>query len=380
MGDFVFCYGSHNRKILSKYIKSTKNNHKFYFDKEQYINIKIETISNQKYIVVNFNDSLDFLNFIVDKKIYCNFTNDKHYCESLEFHYNYLNYIAQHKHLDIIKVFYKKFVPLIKFGQDLKSLRFCILQDIDPEVVKHIFKYGCLEDTTDFIDNEFRKIPDITIEFMNEIISIYKHKLTKLFATDKIDVCIYNIQISLFQFLIPALKKDDVDLFNFIIEEMCNLTSEIDKTKLNKKQLQYLKIIDIDIDFSIPDINIFIDFYMLCDFDDCSPEDEMYFCPKIFRQLIFGLDNLDSLDGRILFDILEYNVVEYMNVVCDFIGNTNPKLINKMLPEAKSTEMAQLLIDCGADYEKLYESNNFSKCNLCVKKFIKELIKETDDS
>ncbi|ADO18031.1 hypothetical protein [Acanthamoeba castellanii mimivirus] len=378
MGDFVFCYGSHNRKLFSKYIVSTKNSHKFYFGKKQYIDIEIETIFSQKYIVVDFNDSLDFLNFIVDNEIYCNFTNNKHECESLEFHHNYLNYITQHKHLDIVKIFYKKFVPLIKSGRGVQSLQFCILQDIDPEVVKCVFKNGSLEDTKDFIINEFHKNPDITIEFMDEIISIYKHKLTKLFMENKIDKSIDNMEISLFQFLIPALKKDDVGLFNFIIEEICNLTSEIDKTKLDKTQLGYLE--SIDIDFGIRDINTLIDYYMLCDFDDCSPEDEMYFCPNIFRQLIFSLDNLDSLAGRILFDIPEYNVVEYMGIICDFIGETNPLLINKMLPEAKSTEMAQLLIDCGADYEKLYESKKFSKCNSCVKKLIKELIKETSDS
>lgn len=68
MGDFVFCYGLHNKNRLSKYIKQTKKGCKLYFDNENYINVKIETRSNQKYIIVDFNDSLDFMKFIVKKK------------------------------------------------------------------------------------------------------------------------------------------------------------------------------------------------------------------------------------------------------------------------------------------------------------------------
>ena len=90
---------------------------------------------------------------------------------------------------------------------------------------------------------------------------------------------------------------------------------------------------------------------------------------------------MDSLiDEGGVDDILMYDAVEYMGILCDFIGDTRPEFINKILVEARSTKMAQLLIDYGADYEALYESNEFRKCDSCVNKLVKKIIRETSDS
>lgn len=235
---------------------------------------------------------------------------------------------------------------------------------------KYMFKYSCLEDINPYFIYVLSQSDNITIEFMDDIICMYKNKLTRLFVNNKIsDSNIDKIKIYLQQFIKPAYKKDDVNLFYFIIEEIRNLTSDIDKTKLYKKQLGLLKIFEFYSELDTDTIIRFINYIL----DDP--------CPKIFKQLLFNLGNIDSLiNYRIIDDILEFNMVEYMDIICDFIGDSNPELINGMLIDAESTEMAKLLIDCGADYEKLYGSNNFHKCDYSVKKLIKNLIKETSDS
>ncbi len=205
-----------------------------------------------------------------------------------------------------------------------------------------------------------------------------KKKITRLFAENIITSHnIYDNKISEYDFIIPALKKYDVDLFYFIIEEICNLTNKIDKTKLDNKQLGLLK--SFEFNFDVKKINFFIGTLLL---PDSSTIDflDTYCCPNIFRKIIFSLDNIDSLMSAFYTNILDYNVIEYMEVICDFIGDTNPEFINKMLAKAKNIKMAQLLIDYGADYEKLYESKKFHKCDSCVKKLVRKLIRETSDS
>ncbi len=367
MGDFVFCYGLHNKNRLSKYIKQTKKGCKLYLDDENYIKIKIETRSGQKYIVIDFNDSLDFLKFIVKKKISCG--EYKHDCNSLYLHNDYLEYVIENKHYDIVKFYCKKFVPLIKSDNSVYPFSFSLFVDIDLDDFKYIFKHSRLEDINPYFIYVLGQSDNITIEFMDDIIGMYKSKLTRLFVNNKIsDSNIDKIKIGLQDFIKPVYEKDDVNLFDFIIEEIHNLTSDIDKTKLYKKQLGFLKIFEFYYELDTESINRFINYVL-----DCT-------CPKIFKQLLFNLGNVDLLDKTIVRDILEFNMVEYMGIICDFIGDTNPELINKMLTKATSTEMAQLLIDCGADYEKLYESQNFRKCDSCVKKLIKKIIKETSDS
>ncbi|AKI79911.1 hypothetical protein [Niemeyer virus] len=376
MGDFVFCYGLHNKNRLSKYIKQTKKSLKLYLDNDNYINVKMKTQSGQKYIVVDFNDSLDFLKFIVEKKIYCD--EYKHDCESLCLHNDYLEYIVENKYYDIIKFYCKKFVPLIKLNNDICVFFHSLFVDIDQNDFKYIFKHSCLEDIKPHIVYVLITI-NTTIEFMDDIISIYKNKLTKLFTSGKIlDLELCKIKIDPKFFLISALKKDDVKLFEFVIEEICNLTNEIDKTKLDKKQSKLLEKFEVNFDFKF--IDDIISNYMLDDFNLDINIEPTYFCPNIFRQILLTVSDIKYLDNGTMFDILAYDIVEYMGIICDFIGDSNPELINGMLIDAKSTEMAQLLIDYGAEYEKLYESQEFHECHSNVKKLIKKLIKETSDS
>ncbi|AKI79910.1 hypothetical protein [Niemeyer virus] len=377
MGDFMFCYGSQNRKRLSKYIKQTKNSFKLYLNDENYIRIKIKTRTDRKYIVVHFNDSFDFLKFIVKKKIYCSST--KHNCKSFYLHGKYFKYIVENKHYDIIKFFCKKFVPLIKSNCNISSFPFYLPIYIDLDDFHYIFKYSCLEDIYPCIVNVLRYNNSITIEFMDDIISIYKNKLTKLFINGKILDLDGKIRIDPQIFLMSSFVKDDVNLFDFIIEEICNLTSEIDKTKLNKQQLELLE--KFEVKFNSEFICEIIYNHMLHDFEDVLRIEDAYFCPNIFKQMLPNISNLiNSLTcNRIIQFIIEHNVVEYMGIICDFIGDTNPEFINKMLIRAKSTEMAQLLIDSGADYEVLYRSTSFKNCNDCVKTLIKKLVQATSD-
>ncbi|AAV50454.1 hypothetical protein [Acanthamoeba castellanii mimivirus] len=375
MSDFIFCYGSQNKKRLSKYIKQTKNNHKLYLSDDNYIHIKIETRIGRKYIVVDFNDSLDFINFIVRKKIYCNSKN-KHNCDPLKLHSDYLNYIVQHKHYDIIKIFYKKFIPLIKSRQNLESLRFAFQNRDNLEVIKYIFKCGSLEDTKELIIDAFIKIPNITMEFMDDIISIYKHKFTKVFMTNGLYTPV-TLKIDLDYFLKPAFRTDDVNLFDIIVEELSTLTDEIDKTKLDKKQLEYLKFFDTTLNAG--DINSILYHDLIYNINNPKDKSHNYYCPNIFRRMIFSLDNINLLRDNV-FDILTLDLIEYANILCDFIGNNDPGFIEMMFIYAKSTEMAQLLIDSGVDYEALYKSNKLYRSEPVVKKLVNRLIKENANS
>ncbi|AEJ34415.1 hypothetical protein MIMI_L181a [Acanthamoeba polyphaga mimivirus] len=248
---------------------------------------------------------------------------------------------------------------------------------IDPEILKYIFKHGDLKDTVPLIIGCVYQYPNITIEFMSDIIFIYKHKLVKILSGNKfLDVDFDKIMISIFIFLVPSLEKDDIEFFNFIVDEFRYLLNDIDETKLNDEQLSLLK--KFRSEYEILDINDFIYCYTVCDFS--TQNEKTYYCPNIFRQMVLSLDNINYLKNNVVPDILEYDIVEYMGVICDFIGTTNPKLINKMLTKARSTEMAQLLIDYGADYEKLYESNKFRECHSSVKKLVRKIIRETSDS
>ncbi|AAV50453.1 hypothetical protein [Acanthamoeba castellanii mimivirus] len=367
MGDFVFYYGLHNK--ISKYIKQTKKGCKLYLDDENYINVEMGTLFGQKYITVNFNDSLDFMKFIVKKKIYCD-----------EYKHDYLKYILQNKHYDIIKFYCKKFIPLVKPNDSVFSFFNSLFVDIDLDDFKYIFKYSCLEDIKPHINYILYKADNINIEFMDDIISMYKSKLTKLFTSGKIFYLeISEIEINPCIFLVPALRKDDTNLFDFIMEEICNLTSEIDKTKLNKKRLKLLE--NFEVEFNSEFIWEIINYYILDDFGRGENRYGTYICPNIFRQLLSSIFDMDSLiDEGGVDDILMYDAVEYMGILCDFIGDTRPEFINKILVEARSTKMAQLLIDYGADYEALYESNEFRKCDSCVNKLVKKIIRETSDS
>ncbi|AEQ60358.1 hypothetical protein [Acanthamoeba polyphaga mimivirus] len=379
MGEFVFCYGSQNKKCLSKYIKQTKNSYKLYLSDNNYIYFdKIKTQDCQKYIEVDFNNSFEFLKFIVKKKIYCDMHNRN--CKSFCFHNNYFKYIVENKHYDIIKFFCKKFIPLIKSNRNIYSFPYSLPMYVDLDDFNYIFKHSCLEDIYPSIIRILRYNGDVTIEFMDDIISIYKNKLTKLFINGNILDLDRKFEIDPQIFLIPSLVKDDVNLFDFIIEEICNLTSEIDKTKLDKKQLKLLENFKVKFDSEF--ICEIIYSRMLHDFEDILQVEDTYFCPKIFKQMLPNISDLiNSLThNRIIQFIIAYNIVEYMGILCDFIGDTEPKFINNMLIKATSTEMGQLLVDYGADYEKLYISTSFKNCSDCVKKLVKKIIKETSDS
>ncbi|AEJ34411.1 hypothetical protein MIMI_L177 [Acanthamoeba polyphaga mimivirus] len=280
----------------------------------------------------------------------------------------------------LLNFFVKKFIPLIKSNRNIYSFPYSLPMYVDLDDFNYIFKHSCLEDIYPSIIQVLRYNRDITIEFMDDIFSIYKNKLTKLFINDNILDLDSKFEIGPQIFLTPSFVKDDVNLFDFIIEEICNLTSEIDKTKLDKKQLKLLENFKVKFDSEF--ICEIIYSRMLHDFEDILQVEDTYFCPKIFKQMLPNISDLiNSLThNRIIQFIIAYNIVEYMGILCDFIGDTEPKFINNMLIKATSTEMGQLLIDYGADYEKLYRSTSFKNCSDCVKKLVKKIIKETSDS
>ncbi|AKI79914.1 hypothetical protein [Niemeyer virus] len=389
MCDFVFCLGSHNKKLLSDRLISNKKGWYLYLGKKYHIGIKIVTLSNRKYIVVDFDKNIEFMKFLVRKNIHCNMFDRSHKCKSHVYYKNYLRHIIDNKCLDHIKILYSKFFPLIRSQGPINNIidiskplilfkNYTVGMDlgIDQETIMCIFKYGKMIDVASLFIHVLRTISDVTFEFLDDMLSIYKRKIIKLFTKEKHeldnDLNIIPIEV----FLMLSFRNDDVDMFYFVIEEMSKLHNHIDTGNFTRQELcAFNKFV---YNFNANNINTIINTHLI------GLNHEYYFlvfyCPKIFNQLILELNDISLLSESIMFDILQLDFVEYMIAICETIGNSNPKILVKFLRCAKSIEMAQLLIDYGADYEKLYKSSKFSKCNSHVKLFIEKLVRETIDS
>ncbi|ADO18030.1 hypothetical protein [Acanthamoeba castellanii mimivirus] len=383
MSDFIFCYDSFVKGYLCEYIKEVNKKYRFYLTKKSYIKIIFKYISDLKYLVVNFNDSIKFMKFIVKKDIHCDLKYHGHYkCQSLKNYATYFKYIVQNKCLENIRVFFGRFIPVVKLQSGIsrvidespKKLFGNIVIDI--EIIKTIFKYGPLSETESIIEYMLQTTPNLTDEFANDIIAIYKRKIIKYLDTNNDDNTHINEKFHFPNFLIMAYKNDDVYLFNFINDDFFQIVDDlnnIDKTKLNKKQLRTLELFNYKYKLNNQSINSIIlpnlirnDYVKLV----------KYFCPKIFKELITGFGNFSLLNELILENILIYNNLEYMEIICECFEHTNPELVNKLLPSSRSVEMAQLLIDHGADYEAFYYSNTFILSNISVKKHVAKLVRE----
>ncbi|AHA45692.1 hypothetical protein HIRU_S786 [Hirudovirus strain Sangsue] len=389
MCDFVFCFGSHNKKLLSDRIKSSKKGWYLYLDKKYRIGIKIVTLSGRKYISVDFNKSIEFMKFLVRKNIHCNIFDQSHKCKSHDHYKNYLRYIIDNKCMDHIKIFYGKFFPLIRSQGRINNIidiakplvlfeNYTVDMDlgIDYEVIMCIFKYGKMIDIASLLIHVLCTISDVTIEFLDDMLSIYRHKIIKLFTKEKHELDNdFNI-MPMTVFLIPSFRNDDVDMFYFVVEEMSKLHDYIDTGNLTGRELNVFN--NFVYNFNADIINTTINSHLIG--LNHKHNFLVFYCPKIFNQLVLKLNDKTSLNESIIFDVLQLDFIEYMITVCETIGNNNPKILNKFLRYAKSTEMAQLLIDYGADYEKLYKSSKFHECNNCVKHFIENLVEETIDS
>ncbi|AKI79908.1 hypothetical protein [Niemeyer virus] len=382
MGDFVFCYDSFVKRYLYEYIKETNKGYRLYLTKKSYIKIIFKYVYNLKYLVVNFNDSVSFMKFIVKKDIHCDLKYHGHYhCESLKNYASYFKYIIQNKYLENIKIFLGKFLPMVKSQSGISR----VINEsgnllgniaIKPEIIKTVFKYGQLSETVEIIEYMLQTTSNLTDDFAHDIIAIYKRKLINYLDINNDNNTHISGKFHFPNFLIMAYKNDDVDLFNFINDELSQIIDyldNVDKTKINKKQLKTLELFYDNYELNNKNINLII---LIKFIKGNDVEFFSYFCPKIFKELISGFENVSLLNRLILDYILIHDELKYMEIICESFAYSNPKLVNELLSGSESVGMAQLLIDYGADYEAFYYSNTFISSNTLVKKYVAKLVRE----
>ncbi|AAV50457.1 hypothetical protein [Acanthamoeba castellanii mimivirus] len=386
MCDFVFCYGSSNERKLSMNIKETKKGLQLYVSNSEYIYIEIKK-TYRKNLVINFEDSLKFMKFLVRKKIHCQFLTDKHGCGFCKNYREYFQYIVQNKHMKHIKFFVGKFIPMIRSRCGYSEFNLSnVVEDnkifennnIDLEIVKYMFEIGNLFDVDYIVVHVLTELDDIEIDFIDSLIDIYKQKITYLFTEDfsDIDNLLYTV-LDLNIFITPALKTDDINLFNYVVEELSSIMSDIKEEELSKKQIIPFKkikskyILDADRIFKLIDICVG-SFY-----------EKSFHCPNIFKQLVEDyIENHGSI--RLLFNnffrkIVANDKFAYAGILCEKV-NSDQNFLRKILFESVgSIKEAQILIDYGLDHEEIYEDPDFRKLPKTITKFIKKLIKETSN-
>ncbi|AEJ34408.1 hypothetical protein MIMI_L174b [Acanthamoeba polyphaga mimivirus] len=181
MCDFVFCCGSDSENILSKYIKKSQKGFKLCLGKESHIKIKFmdDTKRNLKYIVVDFDDSIDFIKFVAKKKIHCVIDSHDHKCSSLYNYRMYYKYIFQNGYLKHIKIFMTVFMELLRLLNHINLYNIIHHEElfengIDNETFFYLFKIGFLGDIIDIINHVVSNTKTITVDFMDKILVVYK--------------------------------------------------------------------------------------------------------------------------------------------------------------------------------------------------------------
>lgn len=386
MCDFVFCYGSSNKRKLSKYIKDTKKGLRLYISDKQYITIEIKK-TDKEYLVIGFEDNIKFMKFLVKKKIHCQFLSDKHSCGFCKNYRTYFQYIIQNKHMQHIKLFVGKFIPMIRSRCGYSEFNLSnVVEDnkifennnINLEIVKYIFEIGNLFDTDYIVAHVLIGLDDIEIDFIDSLIDIYKHKITYLFTEDfsNIDNLLYTV-LDLKVFITPAFKTDDINLFNYVVEELSNIMGDIREEELSKKQMVPFKkikskyILETDCIFKLIDVCVG-SFY-----------EKSFHCPNIFKQLVEDyIENHGSIG--LLFcnffrKIVANDKFTYAGILCEKINGDQKFLRNFLFESVGSVKEVQILIDYGLDYEEIYEDPDFRELPSSITKFIRNLIKETSN-
>jgi DNA integrity scanning protein DisA with diadenylate cyclase activity len=154
-----------------------------------------------------------------------------------------------------------------------------------------------------------------------------------------------------------------VDLFYYVIDELTTIvgqifcdndTSECDNIDKLDTKFKY------DSSKSIKIINHLVSI--------------SFYCPKIFKQLLIDINNIDLISD-IINKLVFYNYIEYVVIIFDYLGSNIQKFIDEIFLYATSIDMIDLLIDYGADYEKIYRNRKFHKLREDIIVHIKKLIK-----
>lgn len=384
MCDFVFCCGSNSENILSKYIKKSQKGFKLCLGKESQIKIKFkdDIKHNLKYVVVDFDDSIDFIKFIAKKKIHCVIDSNNHKCSSLYNYRMYYKYIFQNGYLKHIKTFMTVFMETLRsMNHDIYLYNIIYHGElfengIDNEIFFYLFKISFLGEIIDIVDYVVSNTKNITIEFIDEILEIYKNKLIQYAIND---VCINSVCYDkIYKILIDeSLETDNLTLFNFIVEELDTTFMDVNESKLTFQQKTRLDIIKNKHSYNSTRINGIIKTCLL----KYSPVKN---CPKIFRQLVTDLGGVMEMTKHDFNEIFYRGIIVYAEIVCENIANTSPELIDDLLLKARSMKMFQLLVDHGANYKKIYKTTTDKEQKKSLKKFInnledKEYLDDTDD-
>ncbi|AEJ34418.1 hypothetical protein MIMI_L182b [Acanthamoeba polyphaga mimivirus] len=102
--------------------------------------------------------------------------------------------------MDHIKIFYGKFFPLIRSQGRINNIidiakplvlfeNYTVDMDlgIDQETIMCIFKYGKMIDMASLLIHVLCTISDVTIEFLDDMLSIYRHKIIKLLTKENMN-------------------------------------------------------------------------------------------------------------------------------------------------------------------------------------------------
>ncbi|AKI79915.1 hypothetical protein [Niemeyer virus] len=388
MCDFVFCYGSSNAKKLSMNIKETKKGLQLYVSNSEYIYVEINGMNMyNKSLVIGFEDSLKFMKYLVRKKIHCHFLIGKHGCGFCKNYRKYFQYIVQNKCMKHIKLFVGKFIPMVRsccgysefsLSNVIEDNKIFENNNIDLEIIKYIFEIGNLFDTDYIVAYVLTELDNIEIDFIDSLIDIYKQKITYLFTEDfsNIDNLLDTV-LDIKVFITPSFKTDDINLFNYVVEELSNITNDINEEELSKKQIIAFKKIkskytsDVDCIFKL--INMCVE----------SIYEKSFHCPNIFKQLVEDYvkdcGNIGLLFNYFFRRIVDKDKFAYAEILCEKV-NGDQKFLRKILfKNAATIKEAQILIDYGLDYEEIYEDPDFKKLPNGIIKFIEKLIEETAD-
>lgn len=378
MCNFVFRYDSHIENKLSNCIKKTNSKTLLQVSNGKFITIKIGTSYGKKYISVSFNDSICFMKFIVGKRIHCR-TNTISNCECCTNYTSYCKYIFQNRCIEHIKIFIANFLPMIREischkcklielikintinnnPTVLNSIKFI---EFDNELILLIFKYGFFEDTIDVVKILLDSIQNVTFEFMDTLIDIFKKNINgkdRKYFMDKI--ISHTFKLNLMDFVKPVLSTNNVDLFYYIIDE---LTTIIGQFFCDNNISECDDQLDTKFEYN-SSISIKIVNYLIY---------RSLYCPKIFKQLLIDINDVDLI-GNIMDTLVFNNCIEYVAITLDYLGSNSQKFNNKIFLHATSIEMIDLLIDYGADYETIYRNRKFHKLREDILVHIKKLIK-----
>ncbi|AEQ60364.1 hypothetical protein [Acanthamoeba polyphaga mimivirus] len=382
MCDFVFCYGSSNERKLSKYIKDTKKGLRLYVSDREYFYVEIKK-TNRKNLVINFEDSLKFIKFLVKNKIHCQLLNNKHSCGFCKNYRTYFQYIVQNKHVQHIKLFVGKFIPMIRSICEFVNFNLSyVIEDkqifgnnnIDLEIVKYIFEIGNLIDVDYIVEYTLKTLDDVGIDLLEIFIGIYKQKITYFFTEDFGNIGdLLNTVLNMWAFIIPAFKTDNVNLFNYVVEELSNITDDINEEELDKNQIVSLNKIKQIYIYSELKIGVFLNTCIYNSFD----------CPNVFKQLMedYVKDylDIDSFAYNFFRKILDNNKFACAGILCEKINGNQRVLKNLLFYTVSTIDEARILVDYELDYEKIYEDPGFNKLAENTRKIIEQLVKETDN-